>query len=118
MPTAYKRCPKCKAVIERQHKYCELCTPKVKAEHNREYDKSYRNQEAKTFYNSKEWQRVRYSILSKNPFCAVEGCNRPADVVDHIVEIRDGGGRLDLANLQPLCHYHHNIKTAEEKRKR
>ena len=116
MPSLPSRCGRCNTVYYRPAK-CPSCNGRDK-QATREYDRRYRNQEAKAFYNSKEWQRVRYSILSKNPFCAVEGCNRPADVVDHIVEIRDGGDRLNPDNLQPLCHYHHNIKTAEEKRKR
>jgi 5-methylcytosine-specific restriction protein A len=39
--------------------------------------------------------------------------------VDHIVERSDDDSkRLNWDNLQSLCHSCHNIKTAEEKRKR
>jgi 5-methylcytosine-specific restriction enzyme A len=116
MPTAYKRCPKCSTKIERQFAYCEACKPKVSATYNKQYNKSYRNQEAQKFYESKEWKAVRQVVLERSPFC-VE-CNRPAVIVDHIKEIRDGGAPLDLANLQPLCRACHNSKTVKEKNTR
>jgi 5-methylcytosine-specific restriction protein A len=37
---------------------------------------------------------------------------------DHILELRDGGSLLDLANGQCLCGSHHEIKTAEIRRLR
>jgi hypothetical protein len=37
---------------------------------------------------------------------------------DHIVEIKDGGAQLDLANGQCLCFSHHEIKTAEARKAR
>jgi len=37
---------------------------------------------------------------------------------DHIIEIKDGGARLDPANGQSLCGKHHTIKTAEQKASR
>lgn len=37
---------------------------------------------------------------------------------DHIVEVRDGGARFDVANGQCLCGAHHTAKTAQERAKR
>ena len=37
---------------------------------------------------------------------------------DHIVELKDGGSLLNLANGQCLCAVHHEIKTAEIRRLR
>ena len=37
---------------------------------------------------------------------------------DHIVEIKDGGARLDVNNGQALCGSHHTLKTAAERRRR
>jgi 5-methylcytosine-specific restriction protein A len=37
-----------------------------------------------------------------------------ARVVDHVVPIKDGGARLDWANLESLCVPCHNRKTATE----
>lgn len=31
---------------------------------------------------------------------------------DHIIEIEDGGAKLDPGNGQALCHAHHEAKTA------
>ena len=111
-PIAYKRC-KCGATIQRQYKACDTCSKAQSSQYNREYNKDYRNQEANKFYHSKEWVAVRKIVLSRNPFCVVPDCNHPAKVVDHIVPIAvDRSKALDLDNLQGLCSYHHNNKTA------
>lgn len=87
--------------------------PKCKKSSTREYDKNYRNQEASKFYHSREWKRVRGLQLKKYPLC-IE-CNHPAKIVDHIIEIEDGGAKLSLYNLQSMCISCHNAKTAEQK---
>jgi len=44
--------------------------------------------------------------------CYQDGVIRKADVVDHIVELRDDWSRrLDESNLRSLCHRHHQRKT-------
>lgn len=48
--------------------------------------------------------------------CAVR---RPARLfADHIVERRDGGAPLDLANGRCLCSRHHVLKTVRERARR
>ena len=42
----------------------------------------------------------------------------PANVVDHIISIKDGGEALEVKNLQSLCTMHHNQKSAREGNKR
>ncbi|WP_271180680.1 HNH endonuclease signature motif containing protein [Ancylobacter defluvii] len=46
--------------------------------------------------------------------CQWEGCTRAAPahrmIADHIVEIKDGGAKLDLANGQCLCVQHNTLK--------
>lgn len=37
------------------------------------------------------------------------------DVLDHIIELKDGGAPFDEDNVQSLCHRHHNKKTAQVK---
>lgn len=60
---------------------------------------------------------LQYDYLCQD--CLKDGKYTKADVVDHIVELKDDWSkRLDESNLIPLCHYHHNIKTIEEKKKR
>ena len=74
-----------------------------------------------SFYNSPAWQKCRKAFRAANPLCkSCEALGRvtAAEVVDHIVERRDGGSDLDWNNLQSLCHTCHNRKTAIEKRNR
>ena len=96
-PHTFKRCPKCYS------------------DSNKEYDKS-RDKSLVEFYNSKRWRDTSKSFLKNNPLCVV--CSYPAQITDHIKEIKDGGSKYDWENLQPLCKSCHNSKTAEEKRKR
>lgn len=107
MPVQFKTC-KCGAKIPRNIRSCDAC----EALRQKTYDTSSRDDNSKKFYNSKEWQRVRYLVLSQNPLCS---CGKEAKVVDHIVEIRKGGAKLDISNLQPMCMRCHAIKTAKER---
>lgn len=69
------------------------------------------------FYNSDRWKRARNAKLVMNPMC--EMCKKqPAVMVDHIVELKDGGAETDLENLQSLCDPCHKLKTGREKRRR
>lgn len=90
--------------------------PTCKKHSTKKYDKDYRNQENDKFYHSREWKRVRGLQLYKHPLCSV--CSHPATIVDHIVEIKDGGAKLSLSNLQSLCISCHNTKTADQKQHR
>lgn len=115
MPILYKRC-KCGTKIRREQKYCNECTKKIARIQNQEYDKNIRNHEYTKFYKSIEWIKTREAVLTGEPLC--RECKRPAYIVDHIIEIKDGGDMLSLSNLQPLCYSCHNKKTASEKKKR
>src|SRR5690348_11408340 len=61
------------------------------------------------------WRRVREQKLNESPLCQrcqAEGKVTAATEVHHIVAIRDipNGGptkRLELQNLESLCHSHH-----------
>lgn len=69
------------------------------------------------FYTSSAWRRVRAIKIQENPLC--EECQRrgvltPADVVDHITPINQGGEPFDESNLQSLCHRCHNKKSGRE----
>ncbi|WP_295941636.1 HNH endonuclease signature motif containing protein [uncultured Alistipes sp.] len=46
--------------------------------------------------------------------CQRRGITTLAQVVDHIVPINRGGAKLDMANLQSLCHPCHNRKSGLE----
>jgi 5-methylcytosine-specific restriction enzyme A len=61
---------------------------------------------------------VRGAYLAAHPVCEAPGCGRPSVDVDHVQELRDGGARLEWANLRALCHGHHVRKTARQRRER
>lgn len=75
-----------------------------------------------TFYQSKQWRRLRTEHLTRQPLCVMcehEGkltdCTRKyIGVVDHIIPIMKGGKALDPNNLQTLCKEHHRVKTLKE----
>jgi 5-methylcytosine-specific restriction protein A len=66
-----------------------------------------------------EWRRLRAQHLALNPWCmecASFGKAERATEVDHIIPHKgDDSLRLDPANLQSLCHYHHSQKTGRER---
>lgn len=56
-------------------------------------------------YDSR-WRKIRALILERDKHtCTIGGtnCTTTATEVDHIVAIRDGGARLDPANLRASC---------------
>ena len=65
-------------------------------------------EEADRFYYSTPWKKFRANYIAQHPeerecvLCLhpVEGRNL---VLDHIVGIRQGGAKLDEANIQVLC---------------
>lgn len=74
------------------------------------------------FYRSKSWRKASELYRLKYPCC--EDCLdektiKKADVVDHVVELRDDWSkRLDETNYRSLCHFHHNRKSARERQRR
>lgn len=84
---------------------------------NKTYNKNERDEFSKTFYNSKEWIKVRKIKLQMNPLC--EECKKngtfvKAVIVDHIIPIKQGGAKFDLSNLQCLCWSCHSRKSIIE----
>lgn len=77
--------------------------------------------ETHPFYLSVQWRRFRDWYIGKHPLC--EQCEREgrltlAAMVDHIIEIKDGGALTDEENAMSLCWKCHGIKTADERSKR
>lgn len=56
-----------------------------------------------------EWRRLRVQVLAEEPNC--RQCGRPAQHVDHITPLREGGTH-ERSNLQGLCHPCHSRLTA------
>lgn len=68
--------------------------------------------------NSHAWRKLRDAVLASEPLCRhcqERGIVEPATDVDHV-----SGDPSDnsMANLQPLCHSCHSIKTAADHGKR
>lgn len=56
------------------------------------------------------WRRVRRSQLKKYPLCErclKRGITKAADMVHHIVAIKDGGSKTAWSNLESLCNECH-----------
>ncbi len=47
--------------------------------------------------------------------CYRKGLTTAAQVTDHVIELENGGAKLDDSNLQSLCISCHNTKTALER---
>jgi len=107
------RYPGCSAVLGKPG-YC----PAHRVAVHRDYGRARRSFDSELgFYQSRSWRAVRAALLREQPLCALckaAGRLFAANVVDHIVPIKDGGARFDQANLQPLCVPCHNRKTARE----
>lgn len=72
-----------------------------------------------SFYRTSKWRKLRAWWKQHNPLCVEcikEGRVKEMDVVDHIIPIKQDGGKFDHDNLQSLCHSCHNRKTANENR--
>ena len=82
----------------------------------KEYNKTQRT--GGDFYNSGRWRNVRKQYIRENPICIDcrnSGQIVEAQMVDHIVPIKDGGAKLQMDNLQSLCNFHHGQKTSRER---
>ena len=105
----YKRCSRCGrriptgttcSCIKRRHK---------------EYDKTYRNKEAKKYYDSGEWQQARAAALEADDSIDVyvymtEDKIVAADTVHHIIPLKDDWNRRsDIDNLISLNHDTHSM---------
>jgi 5-methylcytosine-specific restriction protein A len=84
----------------------------AQASRHREYDRTRRDAERKAFYHTQAWLKLRALKLSEIPYC--EACYKSnrlvqATHVHHLVEVKDDWDlRLDMGNLQSLCHPCHS----------
>lgn len=77
------------------------------------YDKYKRDQEARSFYKSKAWEKVRRLVLIRDNYlcqsCLIDKKIIKADVVHHIKELKDYPELgLEMTNLISWCHSCHN----------
>lgn len=76
---------------------------------------------ADRFYQSKEWRSLVARLKrERGAYCRRCGAGgRGVRIIgDHIHEIKDGGAKLDERNIELLCSPCHNVKTAQERRRR
>jgi 5-methylcytosine-specific restriction protein A len=75
--------------------------------------------ERNRFYQRKAWKNLRALHLAHEPLCRacrILGKLTPAQMVDHIQPIAQGGALLDDNNLQSLCFSHHSEKSMKERK--
>lgn len=76
---------------------------------------------AKWPYCTSQWKRLRVAKLASDPLCYVcrlRGVLTPANAVDHVHPIKDGGEPFpDLDGLMSLCERCHNEKTSSVDRR-
>jgi len=70
------------------------------------------------FYNSSRWRKTSILYRDKNPLCEMDcktnGIVTSAEMVDHIIPIKNGGDLYNFNNLQSGCHKCHNKKSGRE----
>ena len=60
--------------------------------------------------------RLRVALEELQPECVIAGCHVDRHLeIDHNVPVTQGG-RTELANLNRLCHHHHDLKTRKSLR--
>lgn len=119
MPAVLCVAPACKNIVRDGGSRCEKHRKTAKKE--RVENRKITGRRNSKIYNTQRWKRLSIKKRTVTPFC--ENCEdhgvmKVADVVDHIVELEDGGEPYEWSNLKSLCHSCHNNKTADEARKR
>lgn len=119
-----KRCnnASCRELIDYDVAYCDKHKSKKNFHKSEYYERKQKDGKYFTFYKSTSWTKLSKLYRYKNPCCEMclkENKIVKADVVDHIVELKDcWDKRLDESNLMSLCHFHHNPKTQQARRDR
>lgn len=93
----------------------KTCRRPWQPEHKPQAGRIHANTE---FYQSTAWRKLRAEKLRRQPLCEKceqQGKATPAQMVDHVRPINEGGAALDLENLQSLCHACHNRKSGRER---
>lgn len=100
--------PGCGALVQ-SGRWCPAHKPAPRPTAPKPYDAEKRRP-----YKTAAWLRFRKWYLTQHPVCEVPGCGQPANEVDHIVPLDDGGAHLSTSNSQALCKPCHSRKTARQ----
>ncbi|MCM3616688.1 HNH endonuclease [Sutcliffiella horikoshii] len=92
---------------------CEECEGKRKNRH-KAYNKSVRNKESESFYNSKEWKIVRNRVADRDvhlcQLCLSRKKIKPLEIVHHIKEyLKHKELGLLMNNLLGVCAQCHRL---------
>ncbi|MCM3619172.1 HNH endonuclease [Sutcliffiella horikoshii] len=92
--------------------YCEI-HKKSQQEITRNYNQYNRDDKVNGFYQSTGWRRARRLALERDNHlcqrCIKQSKLQAAQLVHHIVEVKvDWSKRLELTNLESICHSCHN----------
>lgn len=121
-----KQCnhPSCRNLIPFDQQYCAQHIH-MKREKHKVYDAARKREEPhlRALYNSDRWRKLSKQVKLRDDHmcqeCLRNGRYTPADVTDHIIEVRDDWERRwDISNMEALCHECHNRKTLEEAKRR
>lgn len=102
-------------------KYCQQHISDNKSQYSNQYQKDYnlhkRNQEANSFYQSKEWKHMRSYIVSRDMnmcrYCSEAITDRK--IVDHLHPLQYAPDeKLKADNLYTICYKCHQVKTMIE----
>ncbi len=107
VPVGYRGSPRCE-------RHRRAVTPSERVYEHHHID-------GKNIYKSQRWVKLRAEVIRQQitcQHCLAYGIVTPGIIVDHIIEIEDGGPVWDINNLQYLCRTCHNQKTAREAVKR
>jgi 5-methylcytosine-specific restriction protein A len=112
-------------MANKTQKYCVAFPCSNMAEPGSSYCKEHRParapKETDAFYLSVQWRKFREWYLSRHPLCEQcekEGRLTRAAMVDHIIEIKDGGALTSEDNAMSMCLKCHGKKTAKAKNHR
>ena len=114
--------PGCSNLVHDGKSKCTEHRQQQQSRQSKQYAAREENKESTAFYNSRSWRNLSINHRKKQPLCMhclEHNITKPADVVDHIDEIRDAWSkRFDTNNLESLCHACHNSKTARVRKQR
>jgi hypothetical protein len=103
-PKAFCNNSHCPNVADKGKRFCNKCKKENAKEKESPHELGY----------DRQWATVSKMVRRNEPICRM--CKtKLAKHVDHIVPLKEGGERLALSNLQPLCIECHNLKTQNDK---
>lgn len=117
----------CSGLIDYGHKYCSkhaAIAEHQRKQNNKDYKAKRTDKREQGFYNSDEWEALRQQVLAHYFNLDlygyyVNGRVVQAELVHHVVEIKDYGGwehRLDFNNMFPCTKGTHAVIHAAYKK--